>query len=103
MAWRRTQDDPAEGFGRLGPVLDKAFFVDAVYDRIFVRPVGQIAAATIVADRDVVGAAVTGSGSVAQRLGAAVRRSQDGDLQRYLTVLLAGTVLVIVAAWTAVS
>ena len=103
MAWRRTQDDPAEGFGRFGPVLDNAFFVDSVYDRLFVRPVRSIALATVVADRDVVTAAVTGSGTVSQRLAAAVRRSQDGDLQRYLTVLLAGTVLVIVAAWTAVS
>jgi NADH-quinone oxidoreductase subunit L len=102
-AWRRTRDGPAELFGRVGPVLDQAFHVDALYDRAFVRPSRRLAEATLVADRDVVGAAVSGSGTVAQRLGAVVRRSQDGDLQRYLTVLLAGTVLVIVAAWTAVS
>ena len=101
LSWRRTTADPARLLGRLEPLLDRGFGVDALYDRIVVRPARRIAAATLVADRDVVGAAVTGSGTVSQRLGAAVRRSQDGDLQRYLTVLLAGTVLVIVAAWIA--
>ncbi|MEW1718520.1 NADH-quinone oxidoreductase subunit L [Streptomyces sp. NPDC093109] len=94
--------DPADpGRLLLGPLHRHAaagFHLDALYDRLFVRPV--LAAARLVRflDREVVDTYVRGAGAGASGLGAAVRRAQTGNAQTYLSALLAGSVVLAIAA-----
>ncbi|WP_406439386.1 NADH-quinone oxidoreductase subunit L [Streptomyces sp. NBC_00631] len=93
--------DPADpGRLMLGPLHRHAaegFHLDAVYDTLFVRPV--LAAASLVQflDREVVDTYVRGAGALPRLLGAAVRRAQTGNVQTYVSALLAGTVVLAVA------
>ncbi|MFF6990502.1 NADH-quinone oxidoreductase subunit L [Streptomyces sp. NPDC010273] len=93
--------DPADpGRLLLGPLHRHAvtgFHLDAVYKALFVRPV--LAAADLVRflDREVVDTYVRGAGTLPRLLGAAVRRAQTGNLQTYVSALLAGTVVLTVA------
>jgi NADH-quinone oxidoreductase subunit L len=92
--------DPADpGRLLLGPLHRHAahgFHLDAVYSVLFVRPV--LAAANLVRflDREVVETYVRGAGGTPGLLGAAVRRAQTGNVQTYLSALLAGAVVLAV-------
>ncbi|MFF5568401.1 NADH-quinone oxidoreductase subunit L [Streptomyces sp. NPDC012623] len=94
--------DPADpGRLLLGPLHRHAaagFRLDAVYHQLFVRPV--LAAARLVRflDREVVDTYVRGAGTGARGLGALVRRAQTGNVQTYLSALLAGSVVLAIAA-----
>ncbi|MFJ8140343.1 NADH-quinone oxidoreductase subunit L [Streptomyces sp. NPDC096013] len=96
-----SASDPADpGRLLLGPLHRHAatgFHLDAVYGALFVRPV--LAAADLVRflDREVVDTYVRGAGTLPRLLGAAVRRAQTGNLQTYVSALLAGTVVLTVA------
>ncbi|MBW8798947.1 MAG: NADH-quinone oxidoreductase subunit L [Streptomyces sp.] len=93
--------DPADpGRQLLGPLHRHAaegFHLDAVYDALFVRPV--LAAASLVQflDREVVDTYVRGAAALPRLLGTAVRRAQTGNVQTYVSALLAGTVVLAVA------
>ncbi|MEU2772444.1 NADH-quinone oxidoreductase subunit L [Streptomyces sp. NPDC007162] len=93
--------DPADpGRFLLGPLHRHAaagFHLDALYDVLFVRPI--LAAASLVQflDREVVDTYVRGAGALPRLLGAAVRRAQTGNIQTYVSALLAGTVVLAVA------
>ncbi|MER5770414.1 NADH-quinone oxidoreductase subunit 5 family protein [Streptomyces sp. NPDC001985] len=97
-----TAPDPADpGRLLLGPLHRHAasgFHLDAVYHQLFVRPV--LAAAELVRflDREVVDTYVRGAGTGGNWLGILVRRAQTGNVQTYLSALLAGTVVLAVAA-----
>ncbi|MEV6736170.1 NADH-quinone oxidoreductase subunit L [Streptomyces sp. NPDC051104] len=94
--------DPADpGRLLLGPLHRHAaegFHLDAVYGRLFVRPVRAGASLVQFLDREVVETYVRGAGAVPRLLGAAVRRAQTGNVQTYVSALLAGTVVLAVAA-----
>ncbi|WP_314412694.1 NADH-quinone oxidoreductase subunit 5 family protein [Streptomyces kroppenstedtii] len=94
--------DPADpGRLLLGPLHRHAavgFHLDAVYAALFVRPVQAAATLVRFLDREVVDTYVRGAGAVPRWLGAAVRRAQTGNLQTYVSALLAGTVVLVVAA-----
>jgi NADH-quinone oxidoreductase subunit L len=94
--------DPADpGRLLLGPLHRHAaegFHLDTVYDRLFVRPVRAGASLVQFLDREVVETYVRGAGAVPRLLGAAVRRAQTGNVQTYVSALLAGTVVLAVAA-----
>ncbi|MFD8910005.1 NADH-quinone oxidoreductase subunit L [Streptomyces sp. NPDC059575] len=90
--------DPARVL--LGPLFRPAasgFHLDAVYSALFVRPV--LAGASLVGflDREVVDTYVRGAAALPRLLGAAVRRAQTGNVQTYVSALLAGTVVLTVA------
>jgi NADH-quinone oxidoreductase subunit L len=94
--------DPADP-GRLilGPLHRHAaagFHLDAVYSALFVRPVRAAAVLVRFLDREVVDTYVRGAGTLPRWLGAAVRRAQTGNVQTYVSALLAGTVVLAVAA-----
>ncbi|MFH0242891.1 NADH-quinone oxidoreductase subunit L [Streptomyces sp. HK10] len=95
-------DDPADpGRLLLGPLhrhAARGFHLDALYAAVAVRPV--LAAARLVRflDREVVETYVRGAGGTARLLGAAVRRAQTGNVQTYLGLLLAGSLVLAVAA-----
>ncbi|MFI0134728.1 NADH-quinone oxidoreductase subunit L [Streptomyces luteogriseus] len=93
--------DPADpGRLLLGPLHRHAaagFHLDAVYTALFVRPVQAGAALVRFLDREVVETYVRGAGALPRWLGAAVRRAQTGNVQTYVSALLAGTVVLAVA------
>ncbi|MGH8867409.1 MAG: NADH-quinone oxidoreductase subunit 5 family protein [Actinomycetes bacterium] len=95
--WRRDPlADPATGLRRLRPVLLGAFWVDEAYDVTVVRPTGWLARGVLRTDDDVVDATVVGAGGAARLFGGALRLSQNGNVQTYLTGLLAGVVAILV-------
>ncbi|MEU6774577.1 NADH-quinone oxidoreductase subunit L [Streptomyces sp. NPDC046759] len=93
--------DPADpGRLLLGPLHRPAaagFHLDAVYDVLFVRPVRAGASLVRFLDREVVDTYVQGAAGIPRLLGAAVRRAQTGNVQTYVSALLAGTVVLAVA------
>ncbi|MFF8030614.1 NADH-quinone oxidoreductase subunit L [Streptomyces sp. NPDC016626] len=94
--------DPSDpGRLLLGPLHRHAaagFHLDAVYTALFVRPVRAGASLVRFLDREVVETYVRGAGNLPRWLGTAVRRAQTGNLQTYVSALLAGTVVLAVAA-----
>jgi NADH-quinone oxidoreductase subunit L len=85
----------------LGPLHRHAaagFHVDALYTVLFVRPVRAAARLVRFLDREVVDTYVRGSGTGTRWLGTAVRRAQTGNVQTYLSALLAGSVVLAIAA-----
>ncbi|MFD9465476.1 NADH-quinone oxidoreductase subunit L [Streptomyces sp. NPDC060027] len=94
--------DPADpGRLLLGPLHRHAavgFHLDAVYTVLFVRPVQAGASLVRFLDREVVDTYVRGAGALPRWLGTAVRRAQTGNVQTYVSALLAGTVVLVVAA-----
>lgn len=93
--------DPADpGRLLLGPLHRPAaagFHLDTVYAALFVRPVEGAARVVRFLDREVVDTYVRGASAVPRLLGAAVRRAQTGNVQTYVSALLAGTVVLVVA------
>ncbi|MEV3969130.1 NADH-quinone oxidoreductase subunit L [Streptomyces sp. NPDC050698] len=93
--------DPADpGRLLLGPLHRHAaagFHLDALYTALFVRPVQAGASLVRFLDREVVETYVRGAGALPRWLGAAVRRAQTGNVQTYVSALLAGTVVLAVA------
>ncbi|MEU6588291.1 NADH-quinone oxidoreductase subunit L [Streptomyces sp. NPDC046881] len=84
----------------LGPLHRPAaagFHLDAVYAALFVRPVQAGASLVRFLDREVVDTYVHGAAALPRLLGAAVRRAQTGNVQTYVSALLAGTVVLAVA------
>jgi NADH-quinone oxidoreductase subunit L len=101
VAWRRAPaEDPTVRLVRLRPVLGHAFYVDELYDRLFVGPVRLAARSVRWTDDEVVTTTVAGSGHGATRLAGLLRRTQQGNVQTYLTGLLAGVVLLAVGVVT---
>ncbi|MFF2957586.1 NADH-quinone oxidoreductase subunit L [Streptomyces sp. NPDC057963] len=94
--------DPADpGRLLLGPLHRHAatgFHLDALYTALFVRPVQAAASLVRFLDREVVDTYVRGSGTGARWLGTAVRRAQTGNVQTYLSALLAGSLVLAIAA-----
>ncbi|GAA2291472.1 NADH-quinone oxidoreductase subunit L [Streptomyces kunmingensis] len=93
--------DPADpGRLLLGPLHRHAavgFHLDAVYATLFVRPVQAAGALVRFLDRTVVDTYVRAAAETPKALGWAVRRAQTGNVQTYLSALLAGTVVLVVA------
>ncbi|MEW2297647.1 NADH-quinone oxidoreductase subunit L [Streptomyces sp. NPDC006743] len=98
IAYAADPADPARLL--LGPLHRHAatgFHLDAVYRTLFVRPVLAGASLVRFLDREVVETYVRGAGAAPRLLGAAVRRAQTGNVQTYVSALLAGTVVLAVA------
>ncbi|MEV8530379.1 NADH-quinone oxidoreductase subunit L [Streptomyces sp. NPDC051211] len=90
--------DPGKALlGPLYPHAHAGFHLDAVYDALFVRPVRAAAGLVRFLDRTVVDTYVRGAGSGPGLLGALVRRAQTGNVQSYLSALLAGAVVLAIA------
>jgi NADH-quinone oxidoreductase subunit L len=100
LAWRRDRAGDPTADLRMRPDLERAFGVDDFYDRAFVRPVRVATRAVGRADDAIVGGAVLGVGTGSGRLAALVARTQNGNVQTYLTGLLAGVLVLVVAVVT---
>ncbi|UXY36332.1 NADH-quinone oxidoreductase subunit 5 family protein [Streptomyces albidocamelliae] len=98
IAYAPDLADPARLL--LGPLRRPAaagFHLDAVYSALFVRPVQAGASLVRFLDREVVDTYVRAAAALPRLLGAAVRRAQTGNVQTYVSALLAGTVVLAVA------
>lgn len=99
LVWRQSGGaDPAAPLGRSRPALAAGFGLDAFYSRFVVRPVRALGGLVVLSDRDVVDFYVLGAGRSARLLGSLLRRAQTGNVQTYLSLLLAGVVLIAVLA-----
>ncbi|QES49611.1 NADH-quinone oxidoreductase subunit L [Streptomyces venezuelae] len=94
----RPAADPGKALlGPLYPHAHVGFHLDAVYDALFVRPVRAAAGLVRFLDRAVVDTYVRGAGTGPGLLGTLVRRAQTGNVQSYLSALLAGAVVLAIA------
>ncbi|SDL35677.1 NADH-quinone oxidoreductase subunit L [Streptomyces indicus] len=84
--------------GPLHSVAANGFHLDALYTALFVRPTQAAARLVRFLDREVVDTYVRGAGNAANLLGVVVRKAQTGNVQTYLSALLAGSVVLAVAA-----
>lgn len=99
VAWRADPvADPARLLGVLRVPCERAFYVDGLYSAIVVRPVMALARGVLRADDTAVDGAVRGSGRVARGLSGLLRLAQNGNVQLYLSGLLAGVLLIAVGA-----
>jgi NADH-quinone oxidoreductase subunit L len=97
--WRRDPaSDPADALGRVRPVFENAFYVDAVQDALVVRPTLALARAVSTADVRLVDGAVEGSARTTLRAARAVLEAQSRGLAGQLTLVLTGAFLLGVAA-----
>jgi NADH-quinone oxidoreductase subunit L len=98
--WRRARGtDPAQALGRALPVLRRGFLLDDVQDAVVVRPYRRFARAVLGIDSRIVDGAVRGCGVGARVTGGLLSRTQSGNVQSYVSgVVAASVVLALVAA-----
>jgi NADH-quinone oxidoreductase subunit L len=95
LIWNRDPArDPARALGPLRAPFDRAFYVDEAYHLAVVRPMRALARLVVTFDDRVVDAAVEGSGRTARRLGGALRMTEAGNPQAYVTGVLAGVAVI---------
>jgi NADH-quinone oxidoreductase subunit L len=97
--WRRSgRRDPALRLpARVRTVLAREAGFDAAYDHGFVAPTRWLAGGVVASDRDVVEPYVRGGAGAARGLGALLRLAQNGNVQRYLSAVAVGALVVAVA------
>jgi NADH-quinone oxidoreductase subunit L len=99
LVWRRDPEaDPARALGGARAVFADAFYLDAVQDALVVAPVIALARAVRRTDESVVDGAVEGTGAGALGLGGLLARAHRVTLPTAATAVLAGAVLLGVAA-----
>ncbi|MDR8407452.1 NADH-quinone oxidoreductase subunit L [Nonomuraea sp. 3-1Str] len=97
--WRSAPlADPARLLGPLRVPCERAFYADAVYAAVFARPVLALARLVVRTDDVVVDGAVRGSGRAARGMSGLLRLAQNGNVQLYVSGLLAGLLLIAVGA-----
>ena len=90
LRWRR--DPAADPVSASGP-LAEGLRIDTLYRSAVTAPVQALARVVRFVDDEVVDAYVRGTGRGARLLGGLLRRSQTGNVQTYLAVLVSGVVL----------
>ncbi|MBK8913190.1 MAG: NADH-quinone oxidoreductase subunit L [Phycisphaerales bacterium] len=99
MAWRRygtaPQDEPdRKSFGPLWLLWHARYYVDEIFDAVFVQPLRALGRLFFAVDRAGVDGAVNAIGGTPRALGAVLRVAQNGMLQSYaLTTALGIAVL----------
>ncbi len=104
-AWRRAPAaDPLAALGgRVLAALRGGLYLDAVQDRLVVRPTLRLARTVAAADAGLVDGAVEGTGTGSQRAGRLLAGLVTGNVQGYLTGLAAGVLLLTLAVAVAVT
>ncbi|MFI6921747.1 NADH-quinone oxidoreductase subunit L [Nonomuraea spiralis] len=90
--------DPARLLGPLRVPCERAFYVDGLYAALIVRPIMALAGLVVRTDDVVVDGAVRGSGRTARGLSGWLRLTQNGNVQLYVSGVLAGVLLIAVGA-----
>ncbi|MGI5233451.1 NADH-quinone oxidoreductase subunit 5 family protein [Actinoallomurus sp. CA-142502] len=98
LVWNRDPAlDPVRLLGPARPFLRDGFRLDTVYDVLVVRPLVALAEMVVHTDERAVDAAVVGTGRGTRRLGGLLRRTENGNPQTYISGVLAGVVLIVLA------
>jgi NADH-quinone oxidoreductase subunit L len=98
--WSATGVDPAGALGPARPVFAAGFHLDAVQDRLVVRPAKALARLVTAADERVVDAAVEGAGTTTSRIGGFFAVAHRIALPDAALVVLFGTLLLgCLAVW----
>jgi NADH-quinone oxidoreductase subunit L len=81
--------------GPIAELEERAFFVDELYDSVFVRLGGRVAAGLAWFDANVVDGVVRGAGAVSVMIGRSSRRVQTGLVRSYVGAFLAGALVLV--------
>jgi NADH-quinone oxidoreductase subunit L len=100
---RDPEADPVRVLGRAVVPLERAFWIDEVYDAVLVRPVRRLAAAVVAVDTRGIDATAVGAGRLAVFTGGGLRRLQAGNVQLYATGLVGGVLVVLICVAVAVA
>ena len=76
-------------------LLERKFFVDDLYDAVFVRFGGAVSNGAAWFDRTVIDGIVNGVGATARYSGDVARRAQTGITRSYVGTMVAGTLVVV--------
>jgi NADH-quinone oxidoreductase subunit L len=80
----------------LTKLVANKFYVDEIYDALFVRPIEKLSKLFYYyLDIQGVDGLVNGTGTMVQRLGATFRKLQNGNIEYYLMGMVLGAVLVL--------
>ncbi|NUT42646.1 MAG: NADH-quinone oxidoreductase subunit L [Thermoactinospora sp.] len=90
--------DPARMLGPFRVPCEQAFYLDRAYAVLFVRPVLAMARLVARTDSRVVDGAVRGSGRSVVGASGLLRLAQNGNVQLYVSGVLAGVLLIAVGA-----
>jgi NADH-quinone oxidoreductase subunit L len=83
-------------FARLYHTVNNKYFVDELYDFVFVRGMLKIGALLLkVVDNALIEGAVNGTAAVMQRAGGRLRRIETGYVQEYALGIILGAIIVI--------
>jgi NADH-quinone oxidoreductase subunit L len=85
--------EPVRGTG--AELAERKFFVDELYEAIFVRFGGQVARLLVWFDTRVVDGAVNAAGAVSVAAGSASRRTQTGLVRGYVGVMALGALVLV--------
>jgi NADH-quinone oxidoreductase subunit L len=100
---RRPGDDPLLVLGRAAVPLRRAFWVDELYDHALVRPTVAVSRVVLGFDRRGIDATVRGAGRGTAVTGGLLRLLQNGNIQAYLSALVAGVLVVLITVSVAVA
>ncbi|MQA04125.1 MAG: NADH-quinone oxidoreductase subunit L [Streptosporangiales bacterium] len=99
FAWvPHPERDPVRLVEPVRPLFARGFFVDDLYELVFVRGTAALGRAVVRLDTDGVDATVSDSGRLMGWLGALARRTQTGNAQWYVTGVVIGAVALAVGA-----
>ncbi|WP_084964951.1 NADH-quinone oxidoreductase subunit L [Thermoactinospora rubra] len=90
--------DPARVLGPFRTACERSFYVDTLYAALFVRPVVALSRLVFRTDDRVVDGAVRGSGRSARLTSGLLRLAQNGNVQLYVSGVLAGVLIIAVGA-----
>jgi NADH-quinone oxidoreductase subunit L len=96
--WAVPGVDPVLALGRARPLFAAGFHLDAVQDRLVVRPVRALAGAVRTVDERVVDGTVEGTGVATTRIGTVVSAAHHAALPRAAVAVFTGALLLGVVA-----
>jgi NADH-quinone oxidoreductase subunit L len=79
--------EPVRGVG--AEMIERKFYVDELYETVFVRAGGRVADALVWFDTRVIDGAVNGAGAASMAVGRVTRRVQTGLVRGYVGAFVA--------------
>jgi NADH-quinone oxidoreductase subunit L len=87
--------EPVRGVG--AELMERKFYVDELYETVFVRAGGRVADALVWFDTRIIDGAVNGAGAASMAVGRVTRRVQTGLVRGYVGAFVAGALVLVVA------
>jgi NADH-quinone oxidoreductase subunit L len=81
--------------GPVAELMERKFFVDELYETVFVRLGGRVANAAVWFDHKVIDGAVNGAGTASLAIGRVTRRAQTGFVRAYVGGLVVGALALV--------